>query len=133
MTFEKAQNQIYFSIDFNNIYCAFIFQVVLLISHWLEMGSAMMRPTTQVASTMVENAVSTSTLMTALIVLVIIRKIVPLGLLPLLLETVSAMTRQTMLTAIMMVETAVDMPSILITALIVHVITRRLALLVLIP
>ena len=81
------------------------------------MGSAMMRPTILVASTMVEIAVSTSTLMTALIVLVIIRKIVPLGLLPPLLETVSAMTRQTMLTAIMMVETAVDPALILITAL----------------
>ena len=33
LTFEKAQNQISFSIDFNNIYSAFIFQVVLLISH----------------------------------------------------------------------------------------------------
>ena len=79
---------------------------------------------------MVEIAVSTSTRTTALIVLVIIRKIVPLGLLPLLLETVSAMTRQTMLTAIMMVETAVDMPSILITVLIVNAIYMRLVLLV---
>ena len=87
------------------------------------MGSAMMRPTTQVASMMVEIAVSTSTPITALIVLVIISKIVWLGLLPLLLETVSAMSRPTMLTAIMMVETAVDMASILITALIVHAIS----------
>ena len=106
MTFENAQNQIYFSIDFNNIYCAFIFQVVVLISHWLEMGSAMMRPTTQVASMMVETAVSTSTLMTALIVLVIIRKIVPLGLLFLKLGMASVMMRPTMLIAIMMVELA---------------------------
>ena len=93
----------------------------------------MMRRTNPVASTMVEIAVSIPTLMTALIVLVIIKKIVPLGLFPLLLEMASVMTRQTMLTAIMMVETAVDMPSILITALIVHAITRRLVLLVLIP
>ena len=72
------------------------------------MGSAMMRPTILVASTMVEIAVSIPTLMTALIALVIIEKIVPLGLFPLLLETVSAMTRPTMLTAIMMVEIAVS-------------------------
>ena len=71
------------------------------------MGSAMMRPTILVASTMVEIAVSTSTLMTALIVLVIIRKIVPLGLLFLKLEMASVMTRPTMLTAIMMAETVV--------------------------
>ena len=67
----------------------------------------MMRPTILVASTMVEIAVSTSTLMTALIVLVIIRKIVPLGLLFLKLEMASVMTRPTMLTAIMMAETVV--------------------------
>ena len=71
------------------------------------MGSAMMRPTILVASMMVEIAVSTSTLMTALIVLVIIRKIVPLGLLFLKLEMASVMTRPTMLTAIMMAETVV--------------------------
>ena len=97
------------------------------------MGSAMMRPTILVASTMVEIAVSTPTRITALTAFVTIKKIVPLGLLLLKLEMASVMTRQTMLTAIMMVETAVDMPSILITALIVHVITRRLVLLVLIP
>ena len=56
---------------------------------------------------MVEIAVSTSTPITALIVLVIIKKTVLLGLLPLLLETVFVMTGPTMLTAVMMVETAV--------------------------
>ena len=56
---------------------------------------------------MVETAVSTSTRITALIVLVIIKKTVLLGLLPLLLETVSVMTGPTMLTVITMVETAV--------------------------
>ena len=56
---------------------------------------------------MVETAVSTSTQITALIVLVIIKKTVLLGLLPLLLEMVSVMTGPTMLTAIMMVEIAV--------------------------
>ena len=71
------------------------------------MGSAMMRPTILVASTMVEIAVSTSTRPTALIVLVIIRKIVPLALLFLKLEMASVMTRPTMLTAIMMAETVV--------------------------
>ena len=71
------------------------------------MGSAMMRQTNQVASTMVEIAVSTSTRITALIVFVIIRKTVPLGLLFLKLEMASVMTRPTMLTAIMMVETVV--------------------------
>ena len=80
------------------------------------MGSAMMRPTILVASTMVEIAVSTLTMMTALIVLVIIRKIVSLGSFLLKLETVSVMTRQIMLTAIMMAETAVDMTSMLIIA-----------------
>ena len=83
MTFEKAQNQIYFSINFNYIYCAFIFQVVLLISHWLEMGSAMMRTTILVASTMVETAVDmTSILITALIVHAISRRLVLLVLIP---------------------------------------------------
>ena len=71
------------------------------------MGSAMMRPTILVASTMVEIAVSTSTRITALIVFVIIRKTVPLGLLFLKLEMASVMTKPTMLTAIMMVETVV--------------------------
>ena len=97
------------------------------------MGSAMMRPTTQVASMMVEIAVLTPTPITALTAFVTIKKIVLLGLPPLLLETVSVMMGQIMLTAIMMVETAVDMTSILITALIVHAISRRLVLLVLIP
>ena len=71
------------------------------------MGSAMMRPTILVASTMVEIAVSTSTRITALIVFVIIRKTVPLGLLFLKLEMASVMTKPTMLTAIMMAETVV--------------------------
>ena len=82
---------------------------------------------------MVEIAVSTSTLMTALNAFVTIKKIVPLGLLFLKLEMASVMTKPTMLTAIMMVETAVDMTSILIIALIVNVISIRLVLLVLIP
>ena len=56
---------------------------------------------------MVEIVVSTSTLTTALIVLVIIQKTVMLGLFPLLLETGFVTTRQIMLTAIMMVEIAV--------------------------
>ena len=88
----------------------------------------MMRPTTQVVSMMVEIAVSTPTLITALIVIVIIRKIVPLGLLFLKLEMASVMTRQTMLTAIMMVETAVDLALILITALNVHVLVKLMAM-----
>ena len=71
------------------------------------MGSAMMRQIIWVASMMVEIAVSTSTRTTALIVLVIIRKIVPLALLFLKLEMASVMTRPTMLTAIMMAETVV--------------------------
>ena len=71
------------------------------------MGSAMMRKTIRVASTMVEIAVSTSTRITALIVFVIIRKTVPLGLLFLKLEMASVMMRPTMLSAIMMAETVV--------------------------
>jgi hypothetical protein len=71
------------------------------------MVSVMTKPTMLTATMMAVIAASTSTLITALIALVIIRKTVLLGLLPLLLETVSVMTRPTMLTAIMMVETAV--------------------------
>ena len=71
------------------------------------MGSAMMRRTNPVASTMVEIAVSASKRITALIVFVIIRKTVPLGLPFLKLEMASVMTRPTMLTAIMMAETVV--------------------------
>ena len=70
---------------------------------------------------MVEIAVSTSTLITALSAFVTIQKIVPLDLPPLLLEMVSAMTRQIMLTANMMVETAVDPALTMITVLNVHV------------
>ena len=77
----------------------------------------MMRQTMQTVTMMVEIAVSTSTPITALIVLVIIKKIVLLGLFPLLLEMVFVMTRPTMLTAIMMVEIVVDLASTLITAL----------------
>ena len=58
---------------------------------------------------MVEIAVSTPTLMTALNAFVTIKKIVLLGLPPLLLETVSVMMGQTMLSAIMMVEIVVDL------------------------
>ena len=50
------------------------------------MGSAMMRPTTQAASMMVEIAVLTPTPITALSAFVTIQKIVPLGLPPLLLD-----------------------------------------------
>ena len=92
--------------------------------------NAMMRPIILVASTMVEIAVLTPTPITALTAYVTIKKIVLLGLLPLLLEMAFVMTRLTMLTAIMMVETAVDMTSILIIALIVHAITRKCVLLV---
>ena len=72
------------------------------------MGSAMMRPTILVASTMVEIAVLTPTPITALTVFVTIKKIVLLGLPPLLLEIVFAMMRLTMLTVTMMVEIAVS-------------------------
>ena len=92
------------------------------------MGSAMMRPTTQVAFMMVEIAVSMPTLITALTAYVTIKKIVLLGLSPLLLETVSVMMRPTMLTAIMMAVTAVYMTPILNTALIVLAITIKLVL-----
>ena len=67
----------------------------------------MMRPTMLTVTMMVEIAVSTSTQITALIVLVIIKKTVLLGLHHLLLEMVSVMTKPTMLTVIMMVEIAV--------------------------
>ena len=69
----------------------------------------MMRQTMQTVTMMVEIAVSTSTPINALTAYVTIKKIVQLGLLPLLLEMVSAMTRQTMLTVIMMVEIVVDL------------------------
>ena len=78
------------------------------MSHWLEMGFAMTRQTMLTATMMAGIVVSTSTWLTALIALVIIKKTVLLGLFPLLLEMVSVMTRPTMLTAIMMVETAVS-------------------------
>jgi hypothetical protein len=81
-----------------------------------------MRPTTQVASMMLETAVLTPTPITALTVFVTIKKIVLLDLPPLLLETVSVMMGQIMLTAIMMVEIVVDMTSIRMSALIVHAI-----------
>ena len=67
----------------------------------------MTRQTMLTVTMMVEIVASTSTPTTALIVLVIIKKTVLLGLLPLLLEMVSVMMRPTMLTAITMVETAV--------------------------
>jgi hypothetical protein len=72
------------------------------------MGSAMMRLTILTVALMAESAALTSTLITVLIAIVITRKIVLLGLFPLLLEMVSVMTGPTMLTAIMMVETAVS-------------------------
>ena len=56
-----------------------------------------------------ESAALTSTWITVLIALVIIRKTVLLDLLPLLLEMVSVMTRQTMLTVTMMGEIAVEL------------------------
>ena len=67
----------------------------------------MTRQTMLTVTMMVEIVASTSTPTTALIVLVIIKKTVLLGLLPLLLEMVSVMMGPTMLTAIMMVEIAV--------------------------
>ena len=73
------------------------------------MGSAMMRPTILVASTMVEIAVLTPTPITALSAFVSIKKIVLLGFLTLLLETVSVMMGQIMLYVITMVETVVDL------------------------
>ena len=79
------------------------------MSHCLKTGSAMMRLTILTATLMKESAALTSTQITVLIVHVIIRKIVPLGLLPLLLGTGFAMMRQTMLTVIMMVEIVVDL------------------------
>ena len=68
----------------------------------------MTRPTMLTAITMVEIAASTSTPITALTAFVIIKKIVPLALFPLLLEMVSVMMRQIMLPATMMVEIAVS-------------------------
>ena len=79
---------------------------------------------------MVETAVSTSTRITALIVLVIIKKTVLLGLLPLLLEMVSVMMGPTMLTVVMMAEIVVDMMLTPFTVLIVNAIYMRLVLLV---
>ena len=67
----------------------------------------MIRQTMLSAIMMEVTAASTSTLITALIAHVTIKKTVLLGLLPLLLETVSVMTGPTMLTVITMVETAV--------------------------
>ena len=93
------------------------------------MDSVMTRPTMLTVSTMVEIAVSTtSILITALIAHVIIKKTVLLDLLPLLLETGFVMTRPTMLTAIMMVEIAVSI-STQITALIAYVIMKKTVLL----
>jgi hypothetical protein len=69
-----------------------------------------------------ESAASTSTLITALSAFVIIKKIVLLGLPPLLLETVSVMMGQIMLTATMMVEIVVDMMLTLVTVLIANAI-----------
>ena len=77
---------------------------------------------------MVEIAVSTPTPITALSAFVTIQKIVPLGLPPLLLETVSVMMEQTMLSAIMMVEIVVDLALTLITVLNVHVLVKLLAM-----
>ena len=88
----------------------------------------MMSLTMQTVIMMVEIAAFTSTQITALIAYVIIRKIVLLGLLPLLLETVSVMTRPTMLTVIMMVEIVVDPALTLITALNVIVWVKLLAM-----
>ena len=81
---------------------------------------------------MVEIAVLTPTPITALTAFVTIKKIVLLGLPPLLLETVSVMMGQIMLTAIMMVEIVVDMMLTLVTVLIANAILMRLVLLVLI-
>ena len=68
----------------------------------------MMRQTMLTVTLMEEIVASTSTLITALIVLVIIRKIVLLDLLFLKLQMVSAMMRPTMLNVITMVEIVVD-------------------------
>ena len=75
-----------------------------------------------------ESAALTSTWITVLIALVIIRKIVPLDLLPLLLEMASVMTRPTMLTVITMVEIVVDLALTLITALNVIVLVKLLVM-----
>ena len=88
----------------------------------------MMSLTMQTVIMMVEIAAFTSTQITALIAYVIIRKIVLLGLLPLLLETVSVMTTPTMLTVTLMVEIAA-LTSTQITALIAYVIIRKIVLL----
>ena len=67
----------------------------------------MMKLTMWTVILMAESAALTSTRTTALIALVIIRKIVLLDLLPLLLETVSVMTGLIMLTVTLMVEIVV--------------------------
>ena len=71
------------------------------------MGSVMMKLTMLTVTLMEETAALTSTRTTALIVLVIIKKIVLLDLLPLLLKTVSVMTRPIMLNVTLMVEIVV--------------------------
>jgi hypothetical protein len=96
------------------------------------MGSVMTRPTMLTATMMAVIAVSTSTPITALIALVIIRKTVWLGLFPLLLEMVCVMTRQTMLTVTMTAVIAAS-TSTRITALIAHVTIKKTVLLGLLP
>ena len=88
----------------------------------------MMKLTMLTVTLMAESAVLTSTRINVLIALVIIRKIVLLGLFPLLLETGFVMMRPTMLTAIMMVEIVVDLALTLITALNVIVLVKLLAM-----
>ena len=68
----------------------------------------MMRQTMLTVTMMVEIAVSTSPPITALIVLVIIKKTVLLDSLPLLLEMAPVMTGPTMMTVTTMVETVVS-------------------------
>ena len=68
----------------------------------------MMRQTMLTVTMMVEIAVSTSPPITALIVLVIIKKTVLLDSLPLLLEMAPVMTGPTMMTVPSMVETVVS-------------------------
>ena len=88
----------------------------------------MMRQTMLTVTMMAVIAASTSTRITAPIAYVTIKKIVLLGLFPLLLETVSVMMGQIMLTAIMMVEIVVDLALTLITALNVIVWVKLLAM-----
>ena len=68
----------------------------------------MMRQTMLTVTMMVEIAVSTSPPITALIVLVIIKKTVLLDSLPLLLEMAPVMTGPTMMTVTTMAETVVS-------------------------